>query len=140
MPNYNIEINHRVKKGGGGISEYMHKYLHYRAGKDLQLGGDCNTVFIEILKNSINTKCNLICGCVYRPPFMSLQHFNELLACVLCMLQREKNMCNFNVNTLHKANSGIAKQDRKLLWAIGNCCKQLDLVIPLAHWDIGFRT
>ena len=69
----------------------------------------------RFLKNSIDTKCNLICGCVYRPPFMSLQHFNGLLARVLGMLQRERKyvyVCgDFNVNTLHKDNGGLAKQD-----------------------------
>ena len=92
MPNYNIEMNHRVKKMGGGTSVYIHTSLQY---KTFQLGGDCNSVFIEILK-TINTKCNLICGYVYRQPFMSLQHFNELLARVLGMLQDD---------------SGLAKKD-----------------------------
>ena len=89
MPNYNIEMNHRVKKRGGDTSVYIHTSLQYKARKELQLGGDCNSVFIEILKNSIDTKYNLICGCVYRP-FMSLQYFNELFARVLGMLQRER--------------------------------------------------
>ena len=96
------------------VQEYngIHKFLQYNARKELQLGGDCNSVFIEILKISINTKCNLICGCVYRPPFMSLQHFNELLARVIGMLQGDKKyvyICGyFNVNTLHQSNSGLA--------------------------------
>ena len=50
MPNYNIEMNHRVKKRGGGTSVYIHKSLQYKARKELQLGGDCNSVFIKILK------------------------------------------------------------------------------------------
>ena len=115
MPHYNIEMNHRVKKRGGRTSVYIHKLLQYIARKERQLGRDCNSVFIEILKNSINTKCNLIYVCVYMPPFMSLQHFNELLARVLGMLQRGRKyvyICrDFNINTLHKDNSGLAKQD-----------------------------
>ena len=83
MPNYSIEMNHREKKKGGGTSIYIHNSLQYTVRRELQLGGDCNSVFIEILKTSINTKRNLICGCVYRPPFMSLKLFNEHLACVL---------------------------------------------------------
>ena len=43
------------------------------------------------------------------------KHFNKLLARVLGMLQREIKyvyICgDFNVNTLHKDNSGLAKQD-----------------------------
>ena len=48
MPNYNIEMNHRVKKMGGGTSVYIHNSLQYKARKELQFGGDCNAVFIEI--------------------------------------------------------------------------------------------
>ena len=55
--------------------------LQYTVQRELQLGGDYNSVFIGILKTSINTKRNLICGYVYRPPFMSLKLINEHLAC-----------------------------------------------------------
>ena len=56
-----------------GVSMYIHNILQYKLRKDLQLGCDVNSVFIEILKSSIMTKHNIICGCVYRPPFMSLK-------------------------------------------------------------------
>ena len=88
MLNYSIETNHREKKKkAGGKSIYIHNSLQYTVRRELQLGGDCNSVFIEILKTSINSKRNLICGCMYRPPFMSLKLFNKRLACVLGTLQ-----------------------------------------------------
>ena len=68
----------------------IYPYLHYAVRRELTLGGDCNSVFVKILKTSINTKCNIICGCVYRPPFMSLKLFNEHLSCVLGALKRER--------------------------------------------------
>ena len=115
MPNYSIEMNHREKKKGGGTSIYIHNSLQYTVRRELQLGGDCNSVFIEILKTSINTKRNLICGCVYRPPFMSLKLFNEHLACVLGTLQGERKYVyitgDFNVNTLPIYNGGLARQE-----------------------------
>ena len=46
---------------------------------ELQLGGEVNSVFVEIIKNSLNAKKNVICGCIYRPPSMSLVTFNKLL-------------------------------------------------------------
>ena len=80
IPNCNLEINYRKKKKGGGVSLYIQNQLQYKLRNDLQLGGDVNSVFVEILKSSTNTKFNVICGCVYRPPFMSLKTFNELLS------------------------------------------------------------
>ena len=70
IPNYNIELNYREKKRGGGVSLYIHGTVHFKTRKDIQVDGDVNSVFTEIPKTSFNTKCNIICGCVYRPPFM----------------------------------------------------------------------
>ena len=126
MPNYSIEMNHREKKKGGGTSIYIHNSLQYTVRRELQLGGDCNSVFIEILKTSINTKCNLICGCVYRPPFMSLKLFNEHLACVLGVLQGERQYVyitgDFNVNTLPIYNGGLARQEFINIFSSGFFC------------------
>ena len=106
-------MNHRAKMKGGGTSIYIHNSLQYTVRRELQLGGDCNSVFIEILKASINTKRNLICGCVYRPLYMSLKFFNEHLACVLGALQGERKYVyitgDFNVNTLPIYNGGLAR-------------------------------
>ena len=114
MPNHSIEMNHREKKKGGDTSIYIHNYLQYTVRRELRLRGDCNSVIVEILKTSINTKCNIICGCVYRPPFMSLQLFNEHLSCVLGALQRIFVYVyipgDFNVNTPPIYNGGIARQ------------------------------
>ena len=65
MPNYNCEIDVRPKRKGGGVSLYIHSALQYKLRRDLQLGGDVNSVFIEIYKTTTNTKHNIICGCVY---------------------------------------------------------------------------
>ena len=48
-------MNHRQRKFGGGPSVYIiHNSLHYKVQKELQLGGDCDSLFIEIVGNSIN--------------------------------------------------------------------------------------
>ena len=51
---------------------------------------NANSVFIEIVKSYVNTKFNIICGCVYIPPFMALKQFNERLANMLGVLQPGK--------------------------------------------------
>ena len=92
MPNYNCEIDVRPKRRGGGVSLYIHSALQYKLRRDLQLGGDVNSVFIEIYKTTTNTKHNIICGCVYRPPSMSLNIFND-------MMTTSFNKYNMKINT-----------------------------------------
>ena len=48
MPNYSIEMSHREKKNGGGTRVYIHNSLHYTVRRELRLGEDCNSVFVEI--------------------------------------------------------------------------------------------
>ena len=117
ISNYNMEMDYRQKKRGGGVSLYIHKALQYKVRKDIQIGGDTNSIFIEILKTSMNTKTNIVCGCVYRPPFMSLKTFNELLTCMFNKLQNESKHIyitgDFNVNTMSHVRGSLAAQDFK---------------------------
>ena len=75
----------------------------YKLRRDLQLGGDVNCVFIEIYKTTTNTKHNIICGCVYRPPSMSLNIFNDMMTTSFNKIQHENKYLyitgDFNVNT-----------------------------------------
>ena len=69
------------------------------------LGGVVNSIFVELLKSTTSTKQNILCGCVYRPPSMSLAAFNELLSDMFDKIQHENTIYvyifgNFNVNTL----------------------------------------
>ena len=83
----------------------------------LQLGGDVNSVFVEILKSSTNAKYNVICGCAYRLPIMSLKTFNELLSRTLSKFKNLNNNIyitgDFNVNTISSVNDSLATQDFK---------------------------
>ena len=81
-------MNYRDKKRGGGVSSTV----LYKTRKDIQIDGDVNSVFIEIPKTSFNTKCNVICGCVYRPPFMSLKSCNVQLNAMLGNYNMKRNM------------------------------------------------
>ena len=118
IPNYNVEMNYRAKKQGGGVSLYMHSTVQYKTRKDIQIDVDVNSVFIEILKTSFNTKCNVICGCVYRhPPFIYLKSLNVQLNSMLGKLQHENKHVyitgDFNVNMLPHIKSSLDRQDFK---------------------------
>ena len=73
ISNYNCEMDFRSKKKGGGVSLYIHSALQYKHRNELHLGGEVNYVIVELFKHTTNTKYNVICGCVYRPPSMSLK-------------------------------------------------------------------
>ena len=76
-------MNIRANRKGGGVSLYVHNTFQYKVRNDLQLGGVVNSAFVELLKTTTNSKHNIICGCIYRPPSMSLSVFNELLSDML---------------------------------------------------------
>ena len=85
------------------------------------MDGNVNSVFIEIPKTSFNTKCNIICGCVYRPPFMSLKLCNVQLNNMLGKLQHENKHVyitgDFNVNLLPHIKSSLDRQDFKNIFS-----------------------
>ena len=78
IPIYNIENELRIKRRGGGVSLYIHNSLQYKVRNDLKIDNDqetINSVFVEIDKNTTNTKRNLIVGCIYRPPWVKIADF-----------------------------------------------------------------
>ena len=88
--------------------------FQYKLRTDLQFGGDVNSIFIEILYNSSNTKRNIICGCIYRPPQMSLHIFNELLSQMFGKIQHENTVGAKEMFTLLKQQKiFLAKQGIK---------------------------
>ena len=114
-------MNYREKKRGDGDSLYINNMLKYKTKQDLQMNGDVNSVFIEFPKTSINTKRNVVCGCVYRPPFMSLQIFNVQLNNLLGKLQHEKKYVyitgDFNVNLLSHIKGSLDTQNFKNIFS-----------------------
>ena len=125
IPRYNCEIDFRSARKGGGVSLYILDTLQYKLRNDLQLGGEVNSVFIEIFKASSNTKRNIVCGCVYRPLSMSLVKVNELLSHLFGKLQPENKyiyiMGDFNVNTLPHIKGSLSVQEFKNIFAANYC-------------------
>ena len=80
---------YRSKKKGGGVSRYIHSALQYKHRNKLQLGGNVNSVFVELFKHTTNNKYNVMCGSIYRPPSMSLKEFNNLLSITFHKIKQE---------------------------------------------------
>ena len=88
----------------GGVSLYLHEFLLYKSRKDLIIGGEINSVFVDVDKSLLNTYRNIIIGLVYRPLNSSIPLFTEAFYALLVRLVSEKNniyiMGDYNVNTV----------------------------------------
>ena len=97
IPGYTVEQDFRSKRKGGGVALYIANNLQYKLRTDLSIGGNTNSIFVEIDRMHLKSKLNTIVGCIYRPPSYSLKSFNDLLNSSLSILQKEKNMCTLLV-------------------------------------------
>ena len=125
IPNYSCEMNIRENRKGGGVSLYVHNTFQYKVRNDLQLGGVVNSVFVELLKTTTNSKHNIICGCIYRPPSMSLSVFNELLSDMFGKILSENKYVyifgDFNVNTMSSVIGNANTQEFKDIFSSNYC-------------------
>ena len=125
IPNYSCEMNIRENRKGGGVSLYVHNTFQYKVRNDLQLGGVVNSVFVELLKTTTNGKHNIICGCIYRPPSMSLSVFNELLSDMFGKILSENKYVyvfgDFNVNTMSSVIGNANTQEFKNIFSSNYC-------------------
>ena len=77
IPSYNIEHELKIKIRGGGVCLYIHNSLQYKVRNDFKIGNDqetLNSLFVEIDKNTTNTKRYLIVGFIYRSPDTRLHY------------------------------------------------------------------
>ena len=65
-----------TESSAGGTRLYISDKISYKRRSDLELSKDCEieSTFIEIINNN---KINIIVGCIYRHPSMSVKEFNE---------------------------------------------------------------
>ena len=137
IPNYNCEINIRENRKGGGVSLYVHNTFQYKVRNDLQLGGVVNSVFVELLKSSTNSRHNIVCGCVYRPPSMSLSVFNKLLSDMFGkILSKNKYVYifgDFNVNTMSNTLGNANTQEFKNIFSSNYCLPLITKPTRVTH-------
>ena len=121
---------------GGWVSLYIHSLLHHKTRPELQLGGEVNSVFVEILKNSLNAKKNVICGCIYRPPSMSLVTFNKLLCDMFGKILRKNKYIyligDFNVNILHDVPGALSTQEFQNIFSTNYCFPLINIPTRVA--------
>ena len=89
IPGYNLELENRTGRKGGGVAILIRKNLIYKRRHDLKLNVEDNrleTCFVELK----GTKCNLLLGSLYRPPNTPPKEFLKDYTELLNKLNKEK--------------------------------------------------
>ena len=97
------------------VVELASMFTHFSSTNQEKIFSDVNSIFVEICKSSTNKKYNIICGCIYRPPILSLLVFNDLLTKMFNKIQGDNKYLyitgDFNVNTLPHMKKGPSTQE-----------------------------
>ena len=141
IPNYNIGKDIRVNNRGCGISLYIHGSLQYKLRNDLKIGNDpetINSVFVEVDKNTTDTKRNLIIRCIYRPPWVDLSDYNSCMTNTLALLQCENKyiflLGDYNVDISPVPKHNLATEEFKNILSSEHF--SLSLISPRARANI----
>ena len=94
----------RDKKRGGGVSMFINNKLNFQVRNDITFNlKNIDLIAIEILKNELNTKRNVIILTIYRPPDVLPNLFNDKLNDLFQMPNQENKTIfvtgDFNINT-----------------------------------------
>ena len=112
-----MEQELRPIKRAGGVALYLHNALKYKVRNDLKIGNDpesINSIFVEIDKSCVGTTHHIIVGCVYRPPWVDLSQFNELLSKTLNVLNKNHYVFllgDFNVDLTQGVETNLAIEE-----------------------------
>ena len=91
-------------KVGGGVSMFINSRINFLSREDIKIDLDLVDILaIEIHKDELNTKCNIIIITLYRPPNIQINVFIDKLTDLLQFLSKENKYIfivgDFNVDT-----------------------------------------
>ena len=112
LPNFNLIVNNRTKRPGGGVALYIPQQYDYTLIANMTISNDVlETLFVEI-RNPKGK--NLMLGVFYRPPHSNTNAFLETLNEILLNpLLKNKDcffMGDFNINLVN-CNSNNTSQE-----------------------------
>ena len=91
---YNVESAYRSCRRGGGVSLYIRQHTVYASRTDLDIFDDImESKLIEIDKEVLNQKRNVIIGVIYRPPNGNDEQFTLQLSGILDQIKSENKIC-----------------------------------------------
>jgi hypothetical protein len=105
---FNHEYLIRDSKSGGGTSIFINQDWSYKVRNDLTFNdNDMELLWLEIDKDSLRNKTNMVLGVIYRRPGSDPRIFNEKLHETLLIIYREKKTClhtgDYNLNLLNSS-------------------------------------
>ena len=97
------------------LRNFKTKFSHIKCINDLCLQNDIlETLFIEIDKDQLLKKQNIIIGVIYRPPDTDIKEFNDQILRCLTQIKAEKKIAyllgDYNINLLN-TEKHAASQD-----------------------------
>ena len=106
LDGYNSEHTYRPHRSGGGVSLFIKDYIEYTVRDDLCFNNDhIESIFIELEREIIGKRKNVITGVIYRPPGTDIRRFNEYLENILATIKCENKlpylMGDWNINLLN---------------------------------------
>ena len=106
LSGYDHVSKYRSDRKGGGVTLFIKNSIYFIRRIDLEIfNEDVETVCVEIPKNVINSKANLIVILVYRPPDRDISVCTEYINDVMNKLNSEKSLIyilgDFNINLLN---------------------------------------
>ena len=113
IPGYHFISKPRPVGPGGGVGIFLCDTYEYKKRCDLEsMNCVLESVFVEIVQPK-NEK-NVILGCLYKPPNVQTEIFNDEIKQVLAKIGFENKLCflfgDFNINILN-ANSHVPTND-----------------------------
>lgn len=110
LAGYNHVYKTRVGKIGGGVSIYVKENIAFQLRDDLSdVNENYECIFIEINKDVVHTKKNVVMGVVYRMPNTDISIFNSGYKTIMKKINKEKKLAyimgDYNINILnHKTH------------------------------------
>ena len=101
---------YRASRPGGGVSVFLKEHFSFKRRKDLEVNNSyLETVFLELPKEEIGHKQNVLIGVIYRQPNSEIDAINTHLTSILNAIKLENKIAyiagDFNINLLNVESS-----------------------------------
>ena len=112
LKDYNLIVNNRVNKIGGGVAMYIPDQYDYTVISNLStMSEDMESLFIEL---KVPTSKNITLGIMYRPPQSDHANFVDTLHDLLLDTAIKDNLCvimgDFNIDLVNSASNNSSQE------------------------------
>ena len=106
LPCYEMFENHRTERTGGGVALYTDIRYFSKHRTDLDIfNNECESLFVEIDRDSTGFSSNVIIGVIYRIPNTNINNFIDAISLTLDRIKKENKICyllgDFNLDIMN---------------------------------------